>query len=69
MQVQTLVSIAAEAIAQEKVALGHLAQVELMQELAGFALLAETSEPMFTDERVERVATAALLFRGVVGGR
>ena len=49
MQVQTLVAVAAVPVAHEKVALGHLAQVVLVQELAGLALFAEAAQPVLAD--------------------
>lgn len=69
MEVEAFVAVAAEAVAQEKVALGHLAQVELVQELAGLTLLAESSEPVLANERVEGMATAVLLSTAAVGCR
>jgi hypothetical protein len=57
MQVQTLVAILAIAIAREKVALGHLAQVVLVQELAVLAFFAEAAQPVLAYEII------------VVGGR
>lgn len=65
MQVQTLVSVGAESVAQEEVALGHLAQVKLVQELAALPLLAQATQPVLADERVERVS--AVLFAAAVG--
>lgn len=50
MQIQALVAVGAEAVAQEKVALGHLPQVELVQELAAFSLFAQTTQPVLADE-------------------
>lgn len=60
MQVQTLVAVGAEAVAQEEVALGHLAQVELVQELAALSLFTQAAQPVLADERVERVSTILL---------
>lgn len=60
MQIQALVAVGAEAVAQEKVALGHLPQVELVQELAALALFAQATQPVLADERVERVAAILL---------
>lgn len=60
MQVQTLVAVGAEAVAQEEVALGHLAQVELVQELAALSLFTQATQPVLADERVERVPTFLL---------
>lgn len=65
MQVQTLVSVGAESVAQEEVALGHLAQVKLVQELAALSLFAQATQPVLADERVERVS--AVLFAAAVG--
>lgn len=60
VQVQTLVAVGAEAVAQEKVTLGHLPQVELVQELAALSLFTQATQPVLADERVERVATILL---------
>lgn len=49
MKVNTLCSIVALAVLAVEPALGHLAQVVLVQELAVVALLAETSKPMFAN--------------------
>jgi hypothetical protein len=46
MQVQTLLAIGAVAIAHEEVALGHLAEVVFVQELAGHALFAQPAQPV-----------------------
>lgn len=69
MEVEAFIAVAAEAIAQEKVALGHLAQVELVQELARLALLAESTKPVLANERVEGMTTAVLLSAAAVGCR
>lgn len=61
MKVEAFVAVAAKPIAEEEVALGHLAQVELVQELAGLALLAQAAQPVLADQRVERMTTAFLL--------
>lgn len=53
VEVQALVAVGAVAVPHEKVALGHLAQVVLVQELAVLALLAEAAEPVLADEGVE----------------
>lgn len=53
VQVQTLVTVGAVPVAHEEVALGHLAQVVLVQELAVLALLAQAAQPVLADERVE----------------
>lgn len=45
----TLCSVVALAVFAVEPALGHLAQVVLVQELAVVALLAESSKPMFAD--------------------
>lgn len=66
VQVQTLVAVGAEAVAQEEVALRHLAQVELVQELAALALLTQATQPVLADERVEGVST--ILLAAAVGG-
>lgn len=65
MQIQTLVTVGAEAVAQEKVALGHLPQVELVQELAALSLFAQATQPVLADERVEGVP--AILLAAAVG--
>lgn len=65
MQVQTLVSVGAESVAQEEVALGHLAQVKLVQELTALPLLAQATQPVLADERVERMS--AVLFAAAIG--
>lgn len=65
MQVQALVAVRAEAVAQEEVALGHLAQVELVQELAALSLLTQATQPVLADERVEGVP--AVLLAAAVG--
>jgi hypothetical protein len=65
VQVETLIAVGAEAVAQEEVALGHLPQVELVQELAALSLFAQATQPVLADERVERVA--AVLLAAAVG--
>lgn len=65
VQVQALVAVWAEAVAQEEVALGHLAQVELVQELAALALFTQAAQPVLAHERVERVS--AVLLAAAVG--
>lgn len=67
VEVETFVAIATEAIPQKEVALGHLSQIELVEEFAGLALFAEAPQPMLTDEGVEWMSTAAatVLLRGV----
>lgn len=65
MQVQTLVAVGAEAVAQEEVTLGHLPQVELVQELAALSLFAQATQPVLADERVEGVS--AVLLAAAVG--
>ncbi|RYC62642.1 hypothetical protein CHU98_g3547, partial [Xylaria longipes] len=59
VQVQTLVTIGAVAVAHKEIALGHLAQVVFVQELATLALLAQGAQPVLANERV---------VRGVAGG-
>lgn len=53
VEVEALVAVGAVAVAHEEVALGHLAQVVLVEELAVLALLAEAAQPMLAHERVE----------------
>ena len=53
VQVQALVAVGAVAVAHEEVALGHLPQVVLVQELAVLALLAQAAQPVLAHERVE----------------
>lgn len=65
VQVQTLVTVGAEAVAQEEVALGHFPQVELVQEFAALALLTQATQPVLADKRIERVST--VLFAAAVG--
>lgn len=52
VQVEALVAVRAVAVADEEVALGHLAQVVLVQELAALALLAQRPQPVLAHERV-----------------
>lgn len=61
VEVEALVAVAAEPVAQEEVALGHLAQVELVEELARLALLAQTAQPVLADQRIEGMAAAAFV--------
>lgn len=65
VQVQALVAVGTEAVAQEEVALGHLAQVELVQELAALTLFTQAAQPVLAHERVERVS--AILLAAAVG--
>lgn len=53
VQVQTLLPVGAVAVAHEEVALGHLAQVILVEEFAVLALLAQPAQPVLADEGVE----------------
>lgn len=59
VEVEALVAVGAVAVADEEVALGHLAQVVLVQELAALALLAERAQPVLADERVVARVRAA----------
>ena len=68
MQVQALVAVGAVPVAHEEVALGHLAQVVLVQELAVLALLAEPPQPVLADERVEPARGGLRVGRGVALG-
>lgn len=52
VEVEALVAVGAVAVADEEVALGHLAQVVLVQELAALALLAQRAQPVLAHERV-----------------
>lgn len=61
VQVEALLAVGAVAVAHEEVALGHAAEVVLVEELAGDALFAEAAQPVLADERVEAA--------GRVGGR
>lgn len=68
VQIQTLFAVRAVSVPRKEVALGHLAEVVLVQELALLALLAQTAEPVLADERVEARgvgAAARLRSRGV----
>ncbi|TLD28624.1 hypothetical protein PspLS_03623 [Pyricularia sp. CBS 133598] len=58
VQVQTLLAVLAVAVADVKVALGHAAQVVLVQELAPVALLAQAAQPMLAHQAVEGRAVA-----------
>lgn len=46
VQIQTLFTVGAVAVAHEEVALRHLSQIVLVQELAGDAFLAEAAQPV-----------------------
>lgn len=50
VQVQALLAVGAVAVAHEEVALRHLAEVVLVQELARLALFAEAAEPVLADQ-------------------
>lgn len=66
VQVEALVAVRAVAVPHEEVALGHLAQVVLVQELAALALLAERAQPVLAHERVvARVGAARRVRRHV----
>lgn len=52
-------AVTAVAVTDKEVALGHLAQVVLVQELAALAFLAQAAQPMLADQVVE-VTVAAL---------
>ena len=49
VQIQALITVGAVPVAHKKVALGHLAQVVLVQKLARLALLAEAAKPVLAD--------------------
>lgn len=66
MQIETLLAIGAVTVAHEEVALGHLPQVILVQELAMLALLAQPAQPVLADERVQAARRAAA--RGAARG-
>jgi len=51
VQVQALITIRAIPVPDEEIALRHLAQVVLVQELARLALLAEPAQPMLAYQR------------------
>lgn len=53
MQIQTLFAIRAVSVPRKKVALWHLAEVVLVQELTLLALFAQAAEPVLADEGVE----------------
>ena len=53
VQIEALIAVGAVAVAHEEVALGHLAQVVLVQELARRALLAEAAQPVLAHQAVE----------------
>lgn len=59
VQVQALVAVGTVAVAYEEVALGHLTQVVLVQELAALALLAQAPEPMLAYQAVETTTTSS----------
>lgn len=63
MQIQTLFAVRAVSVPRKEVTLGHLAEVVLVQELALFAFLAQSAEPVLADKRVEAggVGAAACL--------
>ncbi|KAL7821923.1 hypothetical protein V8C26DRAFT_391403 [Trichoderma gracile] len=61
VQVQTLLAVGAVPVAHEEVALGHLAQVVLVQKLAVLALLAQPAQPVLAHERVEPARRLVLL--------
>lgn len=67
VQVETLVAVGAVAVAHEEVALGHLAQVVLVQELARFSLLAEPAEPVLADQGAKTSVAGAAGGLGGVG--
>lgn len=52
VEVQALVAVGAVAVPHEEVALGHLAQVVLVQELAALPLLAQRPQPVLAHQRV-----------------
>jgi len=59
VQVEALIPVAAVPVANKKVALGHLAQVVLVQELTRLAFLAERAEPVLAYQRAKPAAAAA----------
>lgn len=63
VQVQALLAVGAVPVAHEEVALGHLAEVVLVQELARLALFAEAAEPVLADQ-----GRPARRVRGAGGG-
>lgn len=71
VQVQALLAVGAVAVAHKKVALGHLAQVVLVQKLALLALLAQAAQPVLAHQRVEPAGRVLLLLllllRAVLG--
>lgn len=70
VQVQALLAVGAVAVAHEEVALGHLAQVVLVQKLALLALFAQPAQPVLAHQRVEptrRMLLLLLLLRAVLG--
>lgn len=66
MQVQTLLAVGAVAVAHEEVALGHLAQVVLVQKLTVLALFAQAAQPVLAHERVEPARRLLLVPRAAV---
>ena len=52
VEVEALVAVGAVAVAEEEIALGHLAQIVLVQELARLPLLAQSPQPVLTHQRV-----------------
>lgn len=71
VQVQALLAVGAVAVAHEEVALGHLAQVVLVQKLALLALLAQAAQPVLAHQRIEPAGRVLLLLllllRAVLG--
>lgn len=53
MKIQALLSIGAIPVSHKEIALGHLSQIILVQELAVFALFAEPSQPMLADKTIK----------------
>lgn len=66
VQVQTLLAVGAVAVAHEEVALGHLAQVVLVQKLTVLALFAQAAQPVLAHERVEPARRLLLVPRAAV---
>ena len=58
VQVHALVTIAAIAIAHEKIALGHLAQVVFVEKLASITFFAKAAQPVLTDEVAKAFAAS-----------
>ncbi|KAL8305503.1 hypothetical protein RB597_003701 [Gaeumannomyces tritici] len=69
VEIHALLAVLAEAVAEVKVALGHLAQVVLVQELAAIALLAQAAEPVLADHAVEGRAVAPLAASAAAAAR